>query len=40
MKSFFSFLFEVFKITVITLAIILPVRYFLMQPFFVKRASI
>ncbi|OGZ41830.1 MAG: signal peptidase I [Candidatus Portnoybacteria bacterium RIFCSPLOWO2_02_FULL_39_11] len=39
MKSFFSFLFEVFKITVITLAIILPVRYFLMQPFFVKGAS-
>jgi len=39
MKSFFLFLFEVVKITVITLAIILPVRYFLMQPFFVKGAS-
>ena len=39
MKSFFSFIFEVVKITVITLAIILPVRYFLMQPFFVKGAS-
>ncbi|KKS69637.1 MAG: Signal peptidase I, partial [Parcubacteria group bacterium GW2011_GWA1_42_7] len=30
---------EVFKITVIALAIILPVRYFLIQPFFVKGAS-
>lgn len=39
MKSFFLFLFEVVKITVITLAIILPVRYYLMQPFFVKGAS-
>ncbi len=39
MKSFFLFLFEVIKITVITLAIILPIRYFLMQPFFVKGAS-
>lgn len=39
MKSFFLFVFEVLKITVITLAIILPVRYFLMQPFFVKGAS-
>ncbi len=39
MKSFFLFLFEVVKITVITLAIILPVRYYLMQPFFVKGDS-
>ena len=39
MKSFLLFLFEVVKITVITLAIILPIRYFLMQPFFVKGAS-
>ena len=39
MKSFFLFLFEVVKITVLTLAIILPIRYFLMQPFFVKGAS-
>ncbi|MDD2753376.1 MAG: signal peptidase I [Candidatus Portnoybacteria bacterium] len=39
MKSFFLFLFEVAKIAVVTLAIILPVRYFLMQPFFVKGAS-
>lgn len=39
MKSFFLFLFEIIKITVITLAIILPIRYYLMQPFFVKGAS-
>ena len=39
MKSFFLFLFEVVKITVITLAIILPIRYYLMQPFFVKGES-
>lgn len=39
MKSFFLFLFEVVKIAVVTLAIILPIRYFLMQPFFVKGAS-
>lgn len=39
MKPFFLFLFETAKFAVITLAIILPVRYFLMQPFFVKGAS-
>lgn len=39
MKAFFSFLLEVVKISIITLAIILPVRYYLMQPFFVRGAS-
>ena len=39
MKSLLSFVWEIVKITVITLAIIIPVRYFLMQPFFVKGAS-
>lgn len=39
MKSFLTFVWEVFKITVIALAIILPIRYFLIQPFFVKGAS-
>lgn len=39
MKSLFSFLWEVTKITVVALAIILPIRYFLVQPFFVKGAS-
>jgi len=39
MKSVLTFVWEIIKITVITLAIIIPVRYFLMQPFFVKGAS-
>jgi len=39
MKSVLTFVWEIVKITVITLAIIIPVRYFLMQPFFVKGAS-
>jgi signal peptidase I len=39
MRNFFSFVFEVFKVVVISLAIIIPVRYFLIQPFYVKGAS-
>ena len=39
MKSFFSFIWEIAKITLVALAIILPIRYFLIQPFFVKGAS-
>jgi signal peptidase I len=38
-KKFFSFFFEVLKIILISLAIIVPVRYFLIQPFYVKGAS-
>ena len=38
-KSFFSFSFDVIKIVVIALAIVLPIRYFLFQPFVVKGAS-
>lgn len=34
-----SFLVEVVKVIIIALAIIIPVRYFLMQPFYVKGAS-
>lgn len=34
-----SFLIEVAKVIIIALAIIIPVRYFLMQPFYVKGAS-
>ena len=34
-----SFFWEVIKIVVLALAIIIPVRYYLFQPFFVKRAS-
>ncbi len=39
MKNFLSFLWETFKIVIIALAIVLPIRYFLFQPFFVKGAS-
>lgn len=38
-KNFFSFLFELAKIVVISLVIIIPIRYFLIQPFYVKGAS-
>lgn len=39
MKTVLSFAWEIFKIFIISLAIILPIRYFLIQPFFVKGAS-
>lgn len=39
MKSFFSFIFEVFKIVVISLIIVVPIRYFLFQPFLVMGQS-
>jgi len=39
MKKFLAFLFDVVKMVVISLAIIIPVRYFLIQPFYVKGAS-
>jgi len=34
-----EFVWEMFKVAVVSLAIILPVRYFLIQPFYVKGAS-
>ena len=34
-----AFLWETFKIVVISLIIILPIRYYIVQPFFVKGAS-
>ncbi len=34
-----SFIWEVTKVVVISLAIIIPIRYFLIQPFYVKGAS-
>ena len=34
-----EFVWELFKVAIISLAIILPVRYFLIQPFYVKGAS-
>lgn len=39
LRSFFSFVFELVKIVVISLVIIIPIRYFLIQPFYVKGAS-
>lgn len=39
LKNFFSFVFELTKVVVISLAIIVPIRYFLIQPFYVKGAS-
>lgn len=38
-KSALVFLWELVKVVVISLAIILPIRYFLVQPFYVKGAS-
>lgn len=38
-KNFFAFIFELVKIVVISLAIIIPIRYYLIQPFYVKGAS-
>ncbi len=35
----FAFVWETIKVVVISLAIILPIRYYLVQPFFVKGAS-
>lgn len=39
MRKFLLFVWEIIKVTAISLAIILPVRYFLIQPFYVKGAS-
>lgn len=38
-KRFFIFMWEILKVVAISLAIILPVRYYLIQPFYVKGAS-
>lgn len=39
MKKFFIFVWEMLKIALISAAIIIPIRFFLIQPFFVKGAS-
>ena len=39
MKKIFIFIWEIAKIVVISLAIIIPIRYYLIQPFFVRGAS-
>lgn len=38
-KEAIAFIWETIKVVVLSLAIILPIRYFLVQPFFVKGAS-
>lgn len=38
-RNFFIFVWELVKIIVISLAIIIPIRYFVIQPFYVKGAS-
>jgi len=38
-KHTLNFVWEILKIVIISLAIIIPIRYFLIQPFFVKGAS-
>jgi len=37
--SFFLFIWEVFKIVIVALIIVVPIRYFLFQPFFVRGQS-
>jgi signal peptidase I len=39
MKKFFSFVWEFLKIVVIAAVIVVPIRYFLFQPFFVRGES-
>lgn len=39
LKTFGEFIIEIIKVVIISLAIIIPVRYFLIQPFYVKGAS-
>lgn len=38
-NELFAFIWETVKVVVISLAIIVPIRYYLVQPFFVKGAS-
>jgi len=38
-RNFFSYVFELIKVVAVSLAIIIPVRYYLIQPFYVKGAS-
>ena len=39
MKKFLSFIWEITKISIIALVIVVPIRYFLFQPFFVRGQS-
>jgi len=39
MRGFFVFIWEILKIVIIALLIVVPIRYFLFQPFFVRGQS-
>ena len=39
MKKFFTFVWELAKIIIIAAVIVVPIRYFLFQPFFVRGQS-
>lgn len=39
MRAIFSFIWEIIKVVVISLLIVIPIRYFVIQPFFVKGMS-
>ena len=39
MRAIFSFIWEIIKVVVISLLIVVPIRYFVIQPFFVKGMS-
>ncbi len=39
MKKFFSFIWEIAKIVIVALIIVVPIRYLIFQPFFVKGQS-
>lgn len=39
MRKIFSFIWETLQVVVVALAVVLPIRYFLFQPFIVKGAS-
>lgn len=39
LKKIISYILEIIKVVIISLAIIVPIRYFLIQPFYVKGAS-
>ena len=38
-KEMFSFIWEMVRVIIVSLAIIIPIRYYVVQPFFVKGAS-
>ena len=39
MKNFLAFIWEIVKIVIIALIIVVPIRYFIFQPFFVRGQS-